>query len=202
VLTRSGVTFPAIRKSYLCLTVKEVGSVAATRPIAGHNGLGVLMPHYLNTPEIKADLDESIRFFQNSCQALIVGQRTEAAILLQLSPEDLTWFSRLAMMSGIAAAVGMGSEHEAASGDKKLCFSPTEDNLRDLFLAHWALRRAQRRVSAARWRVQALPMLAIVKALGRTVCANGLRATYFAAARRAHRDLVAGVIALPPILDN
>jgi len=201
-LNRKGVTFQSVRKSFLATTMREVGSVAATRPFAGHAKLSVLMPHYLNTREINAELDQSIRFFQNACQALVLGVEGDRSTVLGISPGDLAWFRRLALAAGIAAATGFSpSPKEADLPEDTIVFQPSADNLKDLFLAHRALRKSKARVTYARWRVQALPLLACVKAIGRAVFSKGLGKAYKNAARRAAKQLAEGTIVLPPILE-
>lgn len=203
VLSRPGVTYRAIRKSHLALKLREVGTVSAVRPLAGHAGTGVLMPHYLNSAEIRQELDLSIRFFQNACQALIVRGTETAALRLDLSPEHLEWFSRLAAFAGISAAVGAAPNPAAApAGGSHLRFDPTPENLRDLYLTHLALRRYQAVAPRTRWRVQGLPLLGAVKAIGRTLCRKGLRKAYVTAAREAQRALLAGAVALPPVMED
>lgn len=203
VLGREGVQFRSIRKSYLALRARDAGSVTATRSLAGHTSTSVLMPHYLNTEDINRELDESIRFFQNSCQSVLLGGRPNIAVRLNLSRQDLEWFGRLAAISGISSAIGL---HRHPSNDSKsvslLRFEPTNDNLRDLFLVHRALRCSQASVGLHRWKVQALPLLAIVKAIGRTLCSKGLRPAYFKAARAAVAKLAAGTITLPPVMEG
>ena len=201
VPVRKGVSFQAVRKSFLSLKVREVGSVAALRPVAGHSRTNILMPHYLNSDDIKAELDESIRFFQNACQALIVGGNVVAGVRLDLEPTDLEWFHRLATVGGIAAAAGLMAEDTSEARPSTLRFIPTDDNLRDLFLTHLALRRCRRRITPARWKVQALPLLGAVKAIGRALFAKGLGRAYVAAARRAYADFRAGTIVLPPVVE-
>jgi hypothetical protein len=199
VLGRKGVTFQAIRKSFLSLKLREVGSVEALRPIAGHSRSSILMAHYVNSAEINAELDDSIRFFQNACQALILNDHH--AVEISLDPQDVEWFRRLADASGISAAVGMVDTWQSGNL-RTLRFDPTAANLRDLFLTHLALRKARWQVPAGRWTVQGLPLLAIVKAIGRTLCAKGLRSSYKTIARATYQEFTLGLIALPPVLQD
>ncbi|WP_144243586.1 hypothetical protein [Azospirillum argentinense] len=200
VLARDGVSFQSLRKTYLSLRVRETGSVTATQTIAGHTSGGVLMPHYLNDADITAELDRSIRFFQNACQALILSDQS-IRVHIGLTAAELDWFRRLAEASGISAAVGLERDFTTKS-TRPLYFSPTEDNLRDLFLAHKALRAARQQVHPGRWAVQGLPLLAAVKAIGQAVFGKGLKHAYQAVARRTQRALNAGSITLPPILEG
>lgn len=202
VLSREGVGVQSIRKTFLALKVREVGSIDAVRPIAGHAGTSVLMAHYLNTDDIKAELDESIRFFQNACQVLLLTERPHAVVELGIPQADFEWFQKLAAQAGISVAVGFREGNDMLGGSPSPVFDPTDANLRDLFLTHWALRSAQREMPILRWKVQGLPLLGMIKGIGRTLCAKGLRQHYRAAARKAHRELVTGDIVLPPVLEG
>ena len=203
VLGREGVMFRTLRKTYLTLQLREAGSVSAVRVAAGHTRTSVLMPHYLNSDDIKQELDESIRFFQNACQALAVRGRNDAGVALELSPDVLAWFERLAAISGIApAACPDAGAPSAPEASHRLAFDPTPENLEDLFLTHLALRRWQSSANVARWRVQGLPLLAAVKAIGRTLCAKGLRPAYTRAARAACVKLRGGQVVLPPVMED
>jgi len=202
VMSRDGVTFMAIRKSRLALALRETGSVAGTRPFAGHVRTNVLMPHYLNSADISAELDEKIRFFQNSLQAIAAKKSRNAAIRLELEPADFDWFRRLARYSGIAAAVACEENSSpGTAGRAYLGFAPTPENLRELYLTHRALRACPARIGLERWRIQGLALLAAVKAIGRAVFANGLRPAYVKAARKAFRDLRDAKIVLPIVLE-
>ena len=196
-----GVSFQSIRKSFLVIKHRDLGSFAALRPVAGHKGTGILMAHYVDSTTIVSEQEESIRFFQNSLQSEIFRHRSDGHTVLGMSHADFDWWLNMAWFSGIAPALAPDPRRTPRSkAAPKFSFEPVEANLRDLFLAHWALREAQRRLAPPRWRIQGLPLLAMVKAIGRTLCAKGFRTTFVAAARRAHRDLVAGAICLPAVL--
>jgi len=201
-LGRTDVSFQAIRRSFVSLMFRELGTVAAARVVAGHWSTSVLMPHYLNTDDIKAEMDQAIRLFQNILQGLVVAGREDASALLGVPDDVLAWFRRLETVSGIAAAVGGTPPVPSEPPREVICFDPTDENLRDLFLSHRSLRRAQGRMPLGRWRVQGLPLLAAVKAVGRVLHSKGLGAGYLAAARRAGRQLADGSIALPPLLED
>ena len=79
----------------------------------------------------------------------------------------LAWFRRLGTVSGVAAAVGGTPPVPSEPPREVICFDPTDENLRDLFLSHRSLRRAQGRMPPGRWKVQGLPLLAAVRAVGR-----------------------------------
>jgi len=201
VLGRTDLSFQAIRKSVLSLTFWELGTVAATRVVAGQRSTSVLLRHYLNSDDIKAEMDQAVRLFQNILQGLVVGDREDASSLLGVPDDVLRWFRRLGTVSGVAAAVGRTPPVPSGPPREALCFDPSDENLRDLFLAHRSLRRTQGRMPPGRWRVQGLPLLAAVKAVGKVLHSKGLGASYLAAARRARRELADGSVALPPLLE-
>ena len=201
-LGRADLSFQAIRRSFVSLTFRELGTVAAARVVAGHWSTSVLMPHYLNSDDIKAEMDQAICLFQNILQGLVVGDREDASALLDVPDDVLRWFRQLGTVSGVAAAVGKTAPAPSGPPREVLCFDPTDENLRDLFLSHRSLRRAQERMPPRRWRVQGLPLLAAVKAVGKVLHSKGLGASYLAAARRARRELADGSVALPPLLED
>lgn len=201
LLGRDGVTFQAIRKTFLILKLNEVGSAAATLVHAGHRNSGSILQHYLNDQDTIEQLERSTRFFQNACQAVLVRGRSDVEVVLGMSAADLDWYFRLAKASGIAIAAEVASDRTVPDV-RRLHFAPTDDNLGDLYLAHLALRRACARIRPARWRVQGMPLLATVKAIGRVVCASGLRVAYRVAARRANGKLRTGETVLPPVLGD
>ncbi|WP_189041747.1 hypothetical protein [Aliidongia dinghuensis] len=201
VLSRDGVTLMAIRKSFLTVKLHATGSVASVRPFASHTGTGVLMPHYLNSNDVREELNLQIRFHQNAVQALVLKERPDAAACLSLATADMEWYRRLASFAGIAAAIGLEGIAAGKPENGLLVFEPTFENLRELFLTHLALRRCRKRIGLARWAVQVLPLLAIAKAFGRALRAQGLWPAYLKAARAAHRDLKACQITLPVVME-
>jgi len=201
-LGRADLSFQAIRRSFVSLTFRELGTVAAARVVAGQWSTSVLMPHYLNSDDIKAEMDQAVRLFQNILQGVVVAGRKDASALLGVPDDALRWFGRLGTVSGVAAAFGGTPPSSSGLPREALCFNPTEENLRDLYLSHLSLRRAQGRMLPGRWKVQGLPLLAAVKAVGRILHSKGLGASYLAAARRASRDLADGSVALPPLLED
>ncbi len=198
VLRRDGVTFRSIRKTFLVIKYLEKGSVAATTAHSGHTDESQLLGAYLDTADVKAEHDRAIRAYQQVCQALLLAGDPERRIALRIPSEQLEWFLGLARASGIAAGLGVLPGVMPGPPAAPL-FHPTTANLRDLFLAHWALRRAATLLPPGTWRARCLPLLAAAKAIGSALCAKGLRRTYFAAARSAHRALLEGNASLPPI---
>jgi hypothetical protein len=200
-LGRKGVCYRAIRKSYLTLHAHELNSVSATRVVASHASTGVLMPHYTNSEDLRKELDESIRFFQETIQVHAIERSQTAAVHINLPVEHLEWFRSLSVVAGIAPTLGLSAgEANTREPQPKFTFHPTPDRLSELFLIHRALRRTQTLVTKARWQIQGLPLLALVKAIGSTICSSELRTSYITAARTTHRALAEGNVLLPSVM--
>ncbi len=198
LMQRSGLSFDAIRKSVLLSQHASLGSVTAVVPVAGQRGYGTLMRHYFRTADFKAELDAAMVFYLNAFQAVMLAGKPGAAATLGMLDRDLEWFGRLAAESGMSAALG-ATPASARAIRPPFRFHPTDSNLRELFLVHWALRKAANGMPASKWRARCLPLLAAVKAIGSIVHAKGLGRTYLVAARAAHRALASGEIVLPPL---
>jgi hypothetical protein len=204
ILSRVGLNLSCVRKSVLSQRRAQGGSIVAVRAPAGHAGRGVLMPHYLNTPAINAQLDTNIRKFQNSLQALIVRDLDQDTVSLRLktSVSELERLRSIAVSSGIASALGLVSAPDLDTPIATLEFRPTNDRLRELYLVHRALiAMRQEYRNRGRWVKDWLPLLALAKAIGREIFQAGLGPTYRSAARAASRELRRGAIVLPYLED-
>jgi len=206
VLARPGFNFKAIRKTYLILRRQETGSIDAVRVAAGHTSSSVLMPHYLNTPPVNAELDASIRQFQDAMEAVVVRELDQEQVALQLDKpaSELVRLRRTADKAGITAALGLLDEIPDAIGPATpaLRFEPDDERLGELYLIHRKLREMQAHYpNRARFRLEFLPLLALVKAIGRELFRKHLGPGYWRAARRASWALRAQQIALPSLED-
>lgn len=194
ILSTDGLTFRAIRGSFEQLKLREVGSVEGLRPFAGHVGTNVLQRHYLNSDDVKKEQFQSVRFFQNAVQALVVA---DAGIMLEL-PEGLhDWFFNLAQASGIAGAIGFGACSPRGPPGKKFCFEPTDAGIVDLILVHLALKHAKRTWDRYRWSVQGVPLAGFVVALERRLREAGLSSLFREKARETISKHRAGEVSLP-----
>ena len=135
-LAAPGLTFGLIRKSYLQLMLRVVGSVESLRVHAGHSGTSVLLPHYLNSVEVRRELEQSTRFFQNAVQALVT-EEVGGSLKLLMPDVDHEWFYNLARISGVASAVGYGVSTPVA-GPPALCFTPSDENVQSRCHRHTA----------------------------------------------------------------
>lgn len=191
------ITFPSIRKSVLSARFRQGGSVAAMLPESG-NGPDVLWRHYLNAPDLRRELMMGTKVLQDVLQALIWEDHPEVGAVAGVAPDVIRWLSRIAHASTIAAAFGIVPDvTEAMAGPVR--FTPTPAALTELFLMHWAARKAALALPPDTWEARCLPILIAAKAIGALVCRAGLRQAYVAASRAAHRALLAGEICLPPV---
>jgi hypothetical protein len=204
IVARPGFNFQAVRKSVLLLRRDEAGTIGAVRVAAGHTGTSVLMPHYLNTPSVNTELDASIREFQDVLEAVLVQkfERKDLSALLGKSKEKLERLRALANRSGVASTLGLIKGAESEDGSLKITFSPTDEKLFELYMIHRKLRRLlAEHPNRGRARMDFVPMLAYVKALGRECFRKGLGPQYKAAARLAAQQLRDGTMVLPVLED-
>jgi hypothetical protein len=198
-LSRKGVNWRAIRKSFAQVNNKDTGSRAATRAVMGHRSQAVLASAYLNSPDLIAELEQSTAFFQNVLQALLVrGQLVE--IIIKIPTQHVNWYNGLAKISGIESAVGIGTERLDA-GTVSICFEPTDERFAELYLLFLAAKLAKRTVSPARWRIQAMPLLGMIRALRRCLLTHGLRQAYVSAIRRVFHEIKSEHIVIPTLLE-
>jgi hypothetical protein len=200
-ISRRGATYRAIRKTVQLIRFDESGSVRAVSRSAGHVRTSVIMPHYLNAPHIAAQLDRSIREFQNAVQGVVtrdLDQRT-VATLLNVTEENLRRMWIHAERAGVAAALGLVRDsEEGISSYPVIRFAPDQHNLFELYLAHRSLQQLRMRTrNHARYRLRYLPMLALAKAIGREVFRKGHGPRYVKAARSAASALRDGSVSLP-----
>jgi hypothetical protein len=198
-VSRKGVNWRAIRKSFAQITKKDTGSTAATKAMMGQTSQTVLTSAYLNTADVIEELELSTAFFQNVLQALLVRGKL-VAIIIKIPSNHIAWFDGLAKISGIESAVGIGGEQDA-SESPFIRFEPTDDRFRELYLLHLSAQFARLTMPLGRWRIQALPLMGAIRALRRTLVHHGLRHAYVAAIRQVYNDLKSEKIVLPALLE-
>lgn len=197
ILGRKGVTFPAARKTVLQLKVRDVGSIGALRPDAGHAGLQVLLPSYLNSPSTLKELWQATRFFQNAVQALTIAG-VGCKLEMRMSPEDQDWFFRLAHASGVASAVGFGVSIPIG-GPVPFDFEPSTDEIRELVSLHVAVILERRTMPPWLRSMIAIPLLGFVIAMKRMLRQVGLGSLLNRVSRQFLIDLSAGVTVTPKL---
>ena len=203
IIGRKGFTHKAIRKSVLNLTRQDTNSFAETAAVAGHSGSGVLQPHYLNTPTMNAELDASIRLFQDAVEGILTRDLDQKNVAQKLGKtvKDLERMRNTAHQSGISATVGLIKQTDYGSPEI-LRFDPTEQILMVLYLTHSKLRQMQFNYpNKARYRLNYLPLLALVKAIGKQLSEHGHMTNYIRSARKASKMLISGEISLPMLED-
>ena len=201
-LGRPGVGARAIRKSRINCRYDKVRSIAALGDEFNCSP-GTLRTYYLSTQDVRRRHEESIRFFQAAVQSVVLDRLDGPAVELVMPAEDRVWFRRLATLAGVSSA--MGIERDAPDDDatwSTMRFYPTPTNLRDLYLAHRGIRQSRSAIGHKRWLVQAIPLLASIKAIRRRLVEQGFLPAYIREARQAQRELDAGLILIPPVLES
>lgn len=198
-LNTPGLTFPLIRKSFEQLKLREVGSVEGLRPVAGHAKTNILQPFYVNSQDVVREVLESVRFFQNALQALIVSD-TGISGALAMDEKTLEWFHNLAEFSGIAGAIGLGASTPVGTRKEFYNFNPTDENVRSLIAIHLSLKRSRRHIEPYRFAIYGVPLLGFVIAIEGKLRANGLTALFRQTARQLLSDFKANKITLPSLI--
>ena len=200
ILTRGGVGFKVLRASRVNVDHGELGCAQAVAERAGQRRASTAMRHYLRTAVSRDVWDAHIRFFHDACQAVLLDGRPQAVAIVGLEPKAVAWCRHLASASGIALAGEVFAPPEdGGSAVETFGFRPTDGNLRDLYIARRALRRAVLNMPPRAWAVRCMPLLALLGAVRKALCDKGLLPPYLAAARAANRDLAVGLVALPPV---
>ncbi|WP_141402042.1 hypothetical protein [Rhizobium subbaraonis] len=197
---RTGIDYPAIRKTVIGLRLRRVGSVEAMSALATHTGTGVLMPHYVNTDENTATYSEKIRFVHNNIQAILLRNRKKLRIRLSLPDADVDWYLQMAKISGIGAAM-LPITVKRSPGEATYDLDPTPDNLLSLYLIMFSLVR--QRLSGfdlTRWHIQGRPQLALARGMKLALIKCGLGAAWRHEAKRGFRGLKEGTLRLPVLL--
>jgi hypothetical protein len=200
LLGRAGIGYTAIRQSFGTVIRRKTGSLTLTKLATDHTRTGVILRHY-DDDTIRAEIDGAIRFFQNAIQSVVLKGRDVAALRLGLSNADSAWFEKLSVLSGITTAIGIRDRRNSVDEQDFLYFVPSLENLKEIYLLRRSLIAARFRLGNDRWRVQGLPLMAIVNALRRHCSESGFGGQYTKAVSLVLRDLRSGLISLPPVLE-
>ncbi len=199
ILTTPGLTFSAIRKSFLN-SLSTVGfEPREISEFAGHRNLNILQQNYIVGSQAARVYEEPIRFWQGCVQELILDDRI--ALALRVPEANREWFRMLAELTGVTSACGMTSDTLETEVSEDFLFEPNADNLLSLYLTHRSLKRQRHDVPHERWLVQGRPLLAMIKGIGRTVFKKSLWREYLLAARRGNDMVETGRITLPILLE-
>ncbi|MDX0890432.1 hypothetical protein GOE07_05855 [Sinorhizobium medicae] len=196
-LATPGLTFKLIRKSYLQMMFRVVDTVESLRTHAGHTGTGVLLPYYLNSPDVRRELEQSTRFFQNAVQSLVVAE-VGAPLELLLTPEDHEWFYNLARTSGVASAVGYGVSTPLA-GPPPFKFTPSDEQLRSLFALNMSLDSEEKTADPRRWALVGVALKGFILAILAKLKSVGMSRVVQRIGDQLRDDLRHGRVALPPL---
>lgn len=197
LLATPGLSFKLLRKSYLQLMLREVGSVESLQIHAGHSGTGVLLPHYLNSPDVRRELEQSTRFFQNAVQSLVVAE-VGGPLQLLMSEQDHEWFYNLARISGIASAVGYGVSVPTA-GPPGFEFAPSDENLRGLLAIEMSLDLEELQANPRRWALVGVPLRGFVDAILAKLKAASMARLIIRVRDELAADVSSGAVVLPPL---
>ncbi|TAX51861.1 hypothetical protein ELH99_17615 [Rhizobium leguminosarum] len=196
-LSTAGLTFPVIRKTFIQLKLRQVGSIDALRAFSGHVDTKVLKSHYLNSPDVIRELTQSTRFFQNAVQAL-VSSEVGGMFRFLLSESENEWFYNLAFASGVASAVGYDVA-SPVSQLRSLVFEPNDLNIRSLLTLHLALKVRRREEPPEKWALFGVPLYGYVLAIERKLREAGLARLSKHHLRQLINDLKAGRATLPTL---
>jgi len=196
-LARPGLTFKLIRKSYLQLMFRVVDTVEALRTHAGHAGTGVLLSSYLNSPDVRRELEQSTRFFQNAVQSLVVAE-VGGSLELHMSAENHEWFYNLARISGVASAVGYGVSTPLA-GPPAFSFTPSDEQIRALFAIAMSLDEEEKTASRRRWALVGVPLRGFIEAILAKLKSAGMTLLLKRIGDQLQDDVRSGRVALPPL---
>jgi hypothetical protein len=199
---RCGVDFPAIRRTYLFLKKREVGSFFGTTVMASQSNEATLRPHYFNDDETTEDFKRSIRLPQNVMEAVILEDKPDIALILNMDADRLQWYIQISKICGLRAALLPYNTEEFAV-TKKITIHPTDSYLRSVHLIHMALTvfRFSNR-NPLRWKLQGRPLTALAIAIKLELKSNGLEAALKKNAKEANTSVREGKSKLPIILTH
>lgn len=197
VLATKGLSLKLIRKSFLEFNMRVLGSVESLRSVADHAGTGVLLPHYLNSREMKRELEQSTRFFQNAIQALIAAE-IGSPLQVAMSTENQDWFYNLAMVSGVGSACGYGVTMPVENAPS-LVFDPTDDQVRSLLALSLSLDAEEPTANPRRWRLVGIPLRGFIKAIETKLKQAGAGRLLSRIRKELTDDVHAARAALPPL---
>lgn len=195
VLSTPGLHFKLIRKTYLQMMLRVVGSVESLRAHAGHSGTGVLLPHYLNSAAVRRELEQSTRFFHNAVQALVVAE-VGPPLRFLMSDENHEWFYNLARASGVASAVGYGVSTPLA-GPPAFDFTPSDQQVRALCAIKMSLDAEEPTADLRRWALAGVPLRGFIQALLSKLNAAGMSGLVRRVSDELETDVNLGKVILP-----
>ncbi|TCM57871.1 hypothetical protein C8J36_102675 [Rhizobium sp. PP-F2F-G48] len=201
LLGRRGVSYRTTRQTFVNVIRRSTGSLAASIHLTNNSATGVLLTHY-DDPEIQAELDAAIAFWQNCFQALVIEGDTSLRSPLKISDDDLEWFSNLAIASGIASSIQVRGRKLTIHERDYLEIERSSEAFQEIYLVRRGILAARQRVGERRWRVQGVPILGYVVAMRRHLLDAGLIDQYFDAVRTSLKRLQKREIVVPTVMDD
>jgi hypothetical protein len=201
LLNRDGVSYRTVRQSFVNVVRRATGSLSLSKHLTNNISTGVLLTHY-DDPEIQAELDAAVAFWQNCFQALILSENPSLRSYLVISDGDLEWFRSLAIPAGIASSLQIMGRHVTLSERNYLSIERSPEVFQQIYLIRLGVLAARRRIGERRWAAQGIYILAYVIAMRRHLLHAGLIDQYFDTVRTANRMLRDGTIAVPKVMDD
>ncbi|NSY68410.1 hypothetical protein G6L35_05995 [Agrobacterium tumefaciens] len=200
LLNRDGVSYRAARQSYVNVVRRSTGSLATSAHLTNNTSIGVLLTHY-DDPEIQAELDAAIAFWQNCFQALVLEDDASLRSYLAISDDDHKWFCNLAIPSGIASSLQVSGRKLTVHERDYLVLERSSETFQQVYLIKLGVLAARPRIGERRWRAQGVAILGYVVAMRRHLLNAGLIDQYFDAARTSMRRLQRNEIVIPRVMD-
>lgn len=198
-LTREGVKFSAIRKSFLNSFSSAGFDQSYIGEIASHRTSSILQKNYIVGAQADRTYGEAARYWQGCLQEIVLTD--QVAFKLEIPDKDREWFRMFGLLTGITAACGLTSIQLDGEVAEDNVFIPNTESFTELFLAHKGIKQQRYDVPVQRWEVQGKAALAVIKGIGRQIKKNQLGREYRSAARIANRKLKSGEFTLPLILE-
>lgn len=198
-LSREGVKFSAVRKSFLNSFSSAGFDPSYIGEIAGHRTSSILQKNYIIGAQADRTYGEAARYWQGCLQEIALTN--QVAFKLQIPDKDREWFRMFGLLTGITAACGLTSIQLDGGVAEDNVFVPNTESFIELFLAHKGIKQQRYDVPVQRWEVQGKAALAVIKGIGREISKKQLGREYRSAARIANRKLKSGEFTLPLILE-
>ncbi|MBB2685209.1 UNVERIFIED_ORG: hypothetical protein GGD47_002797 [Rhizobium etli] len=198
-LSRDGVKFSAVRKSFLNSFSAAGFDPSYIQEIASHRTSSILQKNYIIGAQADRTYGEAARYWQGCLQEIALTD--QVAFKLQIPDKDREWFRMFGLLTGITAACGLTSIQLDGEVAEDNVFVPNTESFIELFLAHKGIKQQRDDVPVQRWEVQGKAALAVIKGIGRQISEKHLGRHYRSAAKIANQRLKSGELTLPLMLE-
>ncbi len=200
ITSLKGVGYQTIRQSFVNVTRRRIGSLTNAKYATNNTNESTILAHY-DDEVIQDELTSAQAFWQNCIQADLLTQDRELRSRFNVSEDEFEWFSNLSIISGISASLSIVPKRLSVTETGYFEFTPSIDSYIQIFLQRRSLLNSKRAVGVRRWQVQAVPLLAMLKAIRKHGFENGWGDMYREAVRQAFMGLKNGEIIVPRSLD-